>query len=174
METRVHTPLLDEVWEVLDGIRPPGEEHTLTELGLVTAVSTNGAVMRVLLRVPTALCWVPGGGELLAELEKSIRNVPSLSTVELYAKPSWPAWSAADPNHARKTSFEYPLGPELLSQHSTCVESALTEPRRDGWMIDGLRQQFCAQFRATEDRPDKVRVIIRARIRPETNPLEAA
>lgn len=170
METRVHTSLLDEVWGELDRIRPPGEEHTLTELGLVTAVSTNGTVLRVLLRIPTALCWTAGRSELLVELEESIRGVSSLSEVELYAKPSRPAWSAADPNYAREPTREYPLLPESPSSHSDCVESTLTESRRDGWQLDGFRQQFCTQFRDV----DKVRVIIRAQIQQKTNPLEAA
>ncbi|WP_407926268.1 hypothetical protein [Halosaccharopolyspora lacisalsi] len=152
------------MWTTLGGIRPPGADNSLEELGLVAAVSTDGAVVRVLLRLPAALCLGAERGDLLDDIEESVRNVSSLGRVELYTKPSWPGWAAAVPNNRRAP----------FSAHSTCFESAVAGSSQNGWVLDGFQQRISAASRDEENRPDGVHVMVRARIAPETTPIEVA
>ncbi len=78
--------LLDDVWDALGTLRPLGLTSSLTELGCVTAVSTNGSVLRVLLRMPSILCQLTGPDKLLADLDEVLHEIAPLANIEYDVK----------------------------------------------------------------------------------------
>ncbi|WP_190812466.1 iron-sulfur cluster assembly protein [Saccharopolyspora pogona] len=170
MNAELNSSLLRQVWDVLGGIRPPGEQHSLTELGFVTAVSTNGVDVRILLRVPKAMCWTEGQSQLLADLEKAVRGMLTLGKVELTVKPYKGVLDISDPlpcttmigDHGSDASAFHPAAPATGPvDHYGCLADAVDS----GWIIDDVEQTKgrCGS-RNHELRTASVRVFIRARV----------
>ena len=168
MKDDANTRILEDVWEALDEVRPPGEQRSLTDLGFVTAASTDGAVIRVLLTVPAAVAGGADRATLLTEVERCIGDLPSLSEIDVQVKSLRPQWVTADATCGVVSPLDR-LAAAPTSVHSACVKNALVDMRQDGWEIDGFQQP-----RNAADRSEQVRVIIRARIAAQTRPLDAA
>lgn len=169
MQDDVNTRVLAGVWEALDEIRPPGEERSLTDLGLVTAASTDGAVIWVLLTVPAAVVGGTDRGTLLTEVERCISDLPSLNEVDVQMKPLRPPWATGTATCGVVSHLDR-LAPAPTSVHSACVKNAAVDTRQDGWTLEGFQQQP----RNAVDRSEQVRMIIRARIAAQTRPRDAA
>jgi metal-sulfur cluster biosynthetic enzyme len=157
MERDSSCQVLTEVWEALESIHPAGGQRSLAELGFITATSTDGAFLRVLLTVPAALCRDLARSELLTEVERAISEVPSLRGVHLDLKIYRPMHADADV-------------PEHPHPHALCLSKAVEGMRYSGWELGGFQQhRFVTVLPEDVDSNDTVRVIVHARIEPGTN-----
>ncbi|MCI2422462.1 hypothetical protein MOQ72_34040 [Saccharopolyspora sp. K220] len=140
MERDFCSHVLAEVWDALARIRPGDGELSLTERELVTAVSTDGRSLRILLRLPATLWRTGAQRELLPEIEAAVRTAPAL--------------------HDVRTSVKVYRPP--LAEHHDCVRNALSGLHAKGWRISGIEQR---PNTAGLDRSGTVRVIVEARVR---------
>jgi hypothetical protein len=170
MNVELNSSLLRQVWDVLSGIRPPGEQHSLTELDFVTAVSTNGVDVRILLRFPRFMCWPEGQGQLLADLERSLCGMQLLGEVELTVKPYDGVLGVSGPfpgttsinGHGSGASGLATAEPALGSaDHYACLADAVDS----GWVLDDIEQtRGRPESRTHELGTASMRVRIRARV----------
>ena len=167
MRADVPSELLSEVWAALAAIRVRGMERSIADLGFVTAASSDGVGVLVLLCMPARLCRATESGDraLLDRVGDAVRGVPSLRDVELTVTPfSRTAVELyANTGQPDKTSQYAPF--EEMNGRSECVGNTLTRRLRDGWSLDGF-QQGARTFRTQDgvERPETVRVIIEARV----------
>ncbi|WP_461145376.1 hypothetical protein [Salinifilum aidingensis] len=168
MPTRTRTHLLHEVWQALDDIVPAGRTASLAESGMVAAASTDGAVVRALLRVPTTLRGRGPTGDLLSDVVEALEVLPSFSDIELNVKPSRPAWTVGQP--AYDAVWDAHAASMAPAAHTACAQQAAPDLSRMGWVLDAEHATGGERTPAF----DKVCVIIHAHIRPDETLLASA
>lgn len=160
--TAAASNLLQEVWERLEQVFPPDEERSLTELGFVTAVSLVDSELRVLLRLPAALCGSPGESPLLDDLEGAIRAFRTRGEVEVTVKPLVLGPAAIDPcSCAVRIGDQHPATAPGSPPRSSAGRCGVPSGR--GEAVIGAEPT--AQDPSTQTvRPPSVSVFIRARL----------
>ena len=185
MEPNFCSHVLTEVWEALERVRPAADDLSLTDRGFVTAASTDGSAIRVLLRLPATVWREHGRRRLVRDVEDAVREVPAVrdvrSGIKIYQPtltPGLPAVPAhVPPLHARSSV----TGPSR-DGHGACVDRVLSGMRDKGWQIEGFQQlRDTTTSREAVGETDIVRVMIHARVDPTlstpqvvNSPLETA
>lgn len=167
MRADVPNETLSEVWAALTAIRVRGAGRSITDLGFVTAASSDGAGMLVLLCLPARLCRTTEDGDhgILERVEDALRGVSALRDVELTVTPSSrrTAEFCTSPGQPEKHPLNAPA--VEMNGHSGCVSNTLTGRLLDGWALDGF-QRGARPFRTPDgaERTEVFRVVVEARI----------
>lgn len=142
MEREDSSMLLNQVWHALEKVLASCYRESPAARGLVTAVSTDGVVVRVLLRLSADP--VRRGG-LLARIENALGGLPSLTGVALRVKP----YRSALPAHVAEWA------------HEACATGAMARLRGEGWVLDGAERSSSSP---DQEEPETYRVIVQAEI----------
>lgn len=167
---QAHASVLSEVWAALDEISPEGERRSITEMGFVAAASTDGARLRVLLRIPGTFCRDLGSSRLLARLAGALSEIQCLRDVHLSLKAHRPMLIHDSGDWARRPASQgdsvQPTGGHACGagahSHAACLQQAITGMRYSGWELSGFQQYRIAT--STPDDPDTVRVLVQAEV----------
>jgi hypothetical protein len=181
MNHNANTALLDAVWEALGTIHPPGWQCSLTELGCVTALFTNGAVVRILLRVPTFLHERNRNDQLLMDLDTVLRKAAPLTDMEYEVKPYQPTTNPTGRYLDSKNRIDFAndtttptVAVEEESaathEHDRCISNAFPKLLRDGWQLDDAAQHLARKsLPADVCAHETVRVLVRALVPTQDN-----
>lgn len=127
MRTRTSTTLLDDVWQALEEIGLTDRRDSGAERGWITAVSTSGAQLRILLRLPAELCREGAG--MLAEVADALRALPVLNELALEVKP-----------HRAPTDLGLAETPGSR-WHELPVTTGLFDQCHQGWVVEGVQHR---------------------------------
>lgn len=126
--------------------------------------------VRILLRVPKAMCWAAGQSQLLADLEKAVRGMLTLGKVEPTVKPHKGVLDTSAPlpcttriidRGSYAFAFHPAAQPTGSVDHYTCLADAVDS----GWIIDDVEQNRGRCGSSNHGlRTASVRVFIRARV----------
>lgn len=151
MRTRTSTTLLDDVWQALEEIGLADRRDSGAERGWITAVSTSGAQLRILLRLPAELCREGAG--LLAEVAEVLRALPVLSEVDLEVKPHR---APTSPGLAGTTGTRW---------HELPAATGLFDQCHQGWIVEGVQRRRAGS--CSTDAIDTTGVLVLASIDEE-------
>ncbi|GAB2684279.1 hypothetical protein GCM10027271_53110 [Saccharopolyspora gloriosae] len=112
--------VLTQIWRSLQQVCPREGRLALGVRGFVTAVSTDGHQVRVLLRLPASV-RCEGDDGFLPAAQRAMAAIPALRAVRLDT--SIPAADTAQPGHER------------------CADRGLAEWRARGWRIERGAEQ---------------------------------
>lgn len=152
MRAPTSTTLLDDVWQALEELEGTDQRASDTGPGWITAVSTRGSQLRILLRLPAEQCRGEAGREgasALADVADVLRTLPALTDVELEVRP-----------HRASADLAATTG---ACWHELPAAADLLEQRHQGWFVEGAQHRGVDSSSAGAG-DTTVRVLVRARI----------
>lgn len=175
MRTATSTTLLDDVWQALEELGGAGGQDSGAGPGWITAVSSRGDQLRILLRLPADQCpqvtgpQVTGrqdtgpqgtdseGAGALADVADALRGLPALTDVDLEVRP-----------HRASADLAATTG---ACWHELPATADLLEQRHRGWFVEGAQHRGAGS--PDDDANRTVRVLVRARITREESVPDA-
>lgn len=155
MRAATSTALLDDVWQTLEELEEPGRRDSGAGPGWITAVSSRGNQLRILLRLPSEQCrqgMEREGASALAAVGDALRGLPALTDVDLEVRPD-----RASADLAATTGSCW---------HELPATADLLERRHQGWFVEGAQHRG-AGSPVDDANGTTVRVLVRARITGE-------